>query len=90
MKVGVIHRISDPDGAMAKGQALFEPHEGATLLQFIPSQDVTMATCIWESDSIDRVRELVDTALAETAEQTYFQVNDEQSVGLPQAAAAAS
>jgi hypothetical protein len=89
MKVGVIHRISDPDGALSKGQTLFEPHEGVTLLQFIPSQDVTLATCIWESDSIDRVRELVDGALAETAEQTYFEVNGEQAVGLPQAAAAA-
>ena len=90
MKVGVIHRISDPEGAQAKGQALFEPKEGVKLLQFLPNQDGSLATCVWEADSTDTVRDLVDGALAETSEQTYFEVNSDQAVGLPEGAAAAS
>jgi hypothetical protein len=43
MKVGVIHRISDPETAQSSGQALFEPHEGVRLLQFCPSQDFSAA-----------------------------------------------
>ena len=87
MKIGVIHRISDPDSAQANGQSLFEPHEGVQLLQFCPSQDFSTATCIWEADSVDAVRTLVDPTLGDASAQTYFEVNTEQVVGLPEKAA---
>ena len=89
MKIGVIHRISDPATAQAKGQSLFEPHEGVRLLQFCPSQDFTAATCIWEAGSVEAVRDLVDPTLGDTSEQTYFAVATEQAVGVPEAEAAA-
>jgi hypothetical protein len=87
MKVGVIHRISDPETAQSSGQPLFEPHEGLRLLQFCPSQDFSAATCIWEAESIDAVRGLVDPTLGAASEQTYFEVDAEQAVGVPEAAA---
>jgi hypothetical protein len=87
MKVGVIHRISDPEAAQSTGQSLFDPHEGVRLLQFCPSQDFRAATCIWEADSIDAVRDLVDPTLGDASEQTYFAVATEQAVGLPEATA---
>ena len=87
MKIGVIHRISDPDRAQSQGQTLFEPHEGEQLLQFIPSDDFTVASCIWEADGIDAVRNLVDPTLGDTSTQTYYAVNTEQAMGLPEAAA---
>jgi hypothetical protein len=89
MKVGVIHRISDPQAAQSSGQALFEPHEGVRLLQFCPSQDFGTATCLWEAESIDAVRDLVDPTLGDASEQTYFAVATEQAVGVPEAAATA-
>jgi hypothetical protein len=89
MKVGVIHRISDPEAAQSQGQALFGEHEGIKVLQFCPSQDFTAATCIWEADSVDAVRDVVDSTLGETSEQTYFAVDTEQAVGLPEARATA-
>lgn len=90
MKVGVIHRISDPETAQSRGQPLFEAHEGVQLLQFCPSQDLGTATCIWEAESVDAVRDLVDPTLGDASEQTYFAVATEQAVGLPQAAAAST
>ena len=90
MKVGVIHRISDPETAQSSGQALFDPHEGVQLLQFCPSEDFSAATCIWEAESIDAVRELVDPTLGESSQQTYYAVNTEQAVGLPEAATTTS
>ncbi len=57
------------------------------LLQFCPSQDFSAATCIWEADSVDTVRELVDQALGDASEQTYYEINTEQAVGLPEAKA---
>ena len=87
MKVGVIHRISDPESAQSQGQSLFEPHEGVRLLQFCPSEDFRAATCIWEAESVDAVRELVDPTLGDASEQTYYAGNTEQAVGLPETAA---
>jgi hypothetical protein len=86
MKVGVTHRISDPETAQSRGQPLFEEHEGVRLLQFCPSQDFSAATCIWEADSVDTIRELVDPLLGDASDQTYFTVDTEQAVGLPEAA----
>jgi hypothetical protein len=90
MKIGVIHRISDPQTAQSRGQSLLEPQEGVQLLQFCPSQDFSTATCIWEADSVDSLRPLVDGALGDASEQTYFPVATDQAVGLPQAAATAT
>jgi hypothetical protein len=88
VKVGVIHRISDPEGAQSKGQSLFEPQTAAQLLQFCPSQDFSTAMCIWDAESTDAVRDLVDNTLGETAEQTYFAIAADQAVGLPEGASA--
>lgn len=89
MKVGVIHRISDPETAQSSGQSLFDPPEGIRLLQFCPSQDFSAATCIWEAESVEAVRDLVDPTLGEASEQTYYPVDTEQAVGMPEAAARA-
>ena len=88
MKIGVIHRISDPQRAQEQGQALFGPHEGVQLLQFAPSEDFSTATCIWESDSIDTVSAWVDDTLGDSSQQTWFAIATEQAVGLPGRAAA--
>jgi hypothetical protein len=56
----------------------------------VPSRDFRTATCIWESDSIETVRELVDGALGDTSAQTYFEIATDQAVGVPQTAAAAT
>jgi hypothetical protein len=89
MKIGVIHRISDPETAQSRGQSLFNPPEGVQLLQFCPSEDFRAATCIWEAQSLDTVRDLVDSTLGDASEQTYFAVATEQAVGLPEAKATA-
>jgi hypothetical protein len=90
MKIGVVHQISDPERAQKQGQTLFDPHAGVQLVQFVPSHDFRTATCIWESDSIETVRELVDGALGDTSRQTYFEVATAQAVGMPQTAAPAT
>jgi hypothetical protein len=90
VKVGVIHRISDPETAQSRGQALFEPPEGVQLLQFCPSQDFRAASCIWEAGSIEAVSDLVDPTLGDASEQTYYAVDTEQAVGLPERAPSAT
>lgn len=83
-------RISAPETTQSSGQTLFEPREGVKLLQFFPSEDFSVATCMWEAESIDAVRDLVDPTLGDSSEQTYYAVAAEQAVGLPDAAATTS
>ena len=49
----VLHDITDPEAALARGQQLMAnegaPH-GARVLQFYPSLDHTQVTCLWESE----------------------------------------
>ena len=47
-----------------------------------------MAACLWEADSIDTLRDYLDSATAGVSENTYFEVDTERAMGLPEAAAA--
>ena len=47
-----------------------------------------MATCLWQTDSVDSLRGYLDPATAGVAENTYIEIDDETAVGLPEAAAA--
>ena len=37
------------------------------MLQFLPSQDGTLVTCLWESDSVDDVQSYVDETLGDAS-----------------------
>lgn len=90
MHVVVQHRITDPDkffSANADEVAGGGP-PGVQGRQFFPSQDRSTAVCLWEAPSIDELREYVDGATAGMAENTYFEVDGERAMGLPETAAA--
>jgi hypothetical protein len=42
---------------------------------------------LWESDSVDSLREWLDPATAGVTENTYIAIDDENAIGLPEAAA---
>ena len=80
MYVIAIHDISDPDAFWAEQPEL---PEGLELPTVAPSPDGTRAICIWKGDSVDAVREFVDGATGEIANNEFFAVNDENAQGLP-------
>ena len=91
MYVAVQHRIKDAQAAFARGQNLLQGEgapPGVRLHEFYLSRDVSAATCLWEGDSVDAVRDYVDSTLGDAAEQSYFEVDAEQARGLPASAAA--
>ena len=59
MYVVVQHELTDPPTAFARGEALKRgegaPH-GARALQFLPSEDGTAVTCLWEAGSVADVQ----------------------------------
>jgi hypothetical protein len=91
MYVAVQHRIKDAQSALSRGQALLQGDgapPGVRLHEFYPNRELTAASCLWESGSVDAVRDYVDSTLGDAAEQSYFEVDAQQSKGLPASAAA--
>jgi hypothetical protein len=59
MFVVVQHTLTDPPTALARGQRLQRSEgapQGTRVLQFLPSQDGSLVTCLWESDSVADVQ----------------------------------
>jgi hypothetical protein len=80
MYVVAIHSISDP--AAFWGGQLDLPH-GTTLPAAVPNEDGTRGICIFESDSVDTVRSLVDNATGQISRNEYFAVDEQNALGLP-------
>ena len=91
MFVGVMHRIKDPKAMVERGESLGDPANappGVVGHQFCPSTDLSVATCLWEGDSVDAVRDYIDGTLGDASENSYFEVSTERAMELPQQAAA--
>lgn len=80
MYVIAIHSVSDPEQFW--GGQLDMP-EGTTLPIVAPNADGTRAVCIWESDSVDTVKNLVEGAAGEISDNEYFAVDADNAQGLP-------
>jgi hypothetical protein len=91
MQVVAQHRILDPEKffSMDAEEVAGGGPPGVQGRQFFPSTDRTTAVCLWQADSIDSLRSYLDPATEGVAENTYFEVDEEQAMGLPEEAAAA-
>ena len=90
MNVVVQHRIIDSEkfNSMDAGEIGNGGPPGVQVRQFFPSQDSSVAVCLWEAPSIDAVRDYLDPVTEGVAENTYFEVDAERAMGLPETAAA--
>ena len=89
MFVAVVHRIKDPRAMLSRGEELADPSNappGVVPRQFCPSNDLSTATCIWEAGSVDAVRDHIDSTLGDASDNTYFEINTEYALGLPEPA----
>ena len=91
MYVSIVHRVKDPEAMLSRGQGLADPSHapaGVVPRQFCPSKDLSAATCVWEADSVDAVRDYVESTLGDASDNTYFEINAEYAQGLPEPATA--
>jgi hypothetical protein len=90
MHIVVQHRITDPEkfSSVDAEEFVGGAPPGVQGRQFFPATDGSAATCLWEADSVDTLRDFLDSATAGVAENTYFEVDTQRAMGLPQAAAA--
>jgi hypothetical protein len=77
MFVTVIHRIHDPEGFQAAEAKALEaglpdhvalPIHGATL-------DHDFGVCVWEGESVDAVRDVVEGAVGAWADNEYYEMH---------------
>ena len=78
--VVAIHNISDPDSFWSAADPSTELPPGVTLHATYPQPDGTRAVCLWEAESVDSVRQLVDQVSGSWSRNDYFEV-DPQHVG---------
>ncbi len=80
MYVIAIHSISDPD-AFWGGQ--LDLPQGTELPIVAPSADGTQGVCVFTSDSVSTVRNLVDGATGAISSNEFFVLNEASAQGLP-------
>jgi hypothetical protein len=80
MYVISIHSVSDPK-AFWSGQ--LDLPEGSELSIVAPSSDGTRGVCVFKSDSVNTVRDLVEDAAGEISGNEYYAINEANAHGLP-------
>jgi hypothetical protein len=77
MFVVVQHTLTDPPSAFERGERLQRgagAPEGTRVLQFLPSTDGRLVTCLWESDSVADVQSYVDDTLGDASVNLCYEV----------------
>jgi hypothetical protein len=90
MYVAAIHNISDPEKFWS-----FDPNAipaDVSVLSTFPNSDGSRALCLWEADSVETVRSLVDGMSGDSSTNEFFEVNEQHAGtrGLPRAVARAT
>jgi hypothetical protein len=85
-----IHDISDPQRFWGAADANSEFPPGITLHATYPRGDSSRAVCLWEADSVDAVRQLIESVSGDASNNEFFEVDTSHAgvVGLPTASAA--
>jgi hypothetical protein len=80
MYVISIHSVSDP-AAFWSGK--LDLPEGTELPIVAPSSDGTRGVCVFKSDSVDTVKNLVEGAAGKVSSNEYYAINEGDAQGLP-------
>jgi hypothetical protein len=77
MFVTVLHHIHDPEGFVAAEQTALEGGlpPGVALPIHAATNDHSFGVCVWEGESVESVRELVEGVAGAFANNEYFEMN---------------
>jgi SAM-dependent methyltransferase len=79
------HRIRDAEEFLSLAQLAAEQAPlGVYGRQFCPSRDRNEAVCLWEADSVEAVKNYLDSLAGEASENEYFEVSIEHAIGIPE------
>ncbi|HUJ09769.1 MAG TPA: hypothetical protein VL171_07060 [Verrucomicrobiae bacterium] len=89
MIVGINHNITDPkkwDQVTSQIRPMVEQGKlpsGIKPLFYMPAKDGRRAVCAWEANSVQDLKRFLDPLTSPGARNEYFEVNAEESMGLP-------
>lgn len=85
MYVVVHHRVTDREKFLATDpQDIGENGPpGVQVRHFLPAQDASAADCLWETESLEALRNYLDSVTRGMCENTYFEVEAKSAMGLP-------
>lgn len=87
MYITAIHQITDPEQFWQTARAVTPPvgefPAGIALHSTFANADGTKAVCLWQAETVDAVRDLVDSAVGQFSRNEYFEVSKETALGLP-------
>jgi hypothetical protein len=83
MFVAIVHDIHDPARFQECAEEVFPLPEGLHVHQFFPATDLGQAACLYETRSVDQLRDYIDGALGDASTQHYFPIAEEHAIGLP-------
>lgn len=83
MFVMIDHDIKNASRFHARVEAAPQAPKGLHLHMFLPANDMSRATCLYEADSVASVRDFVDGVLGDAAVNTFIPVAAEHAIGLP-------
>ena len=86
MIIVVNHKINNPADFWASAQKSLPelPASGVQrVLQVMPNNDMTEATCVWEADSIDTLNTYLRSKVSDWSEESYYELNGAAAMGVP-------
>jgi hypothetical protein len=83
MFIVIEHDIHDPAQFQESAKRVFPIPKDLRVHMFLPTDDLSRATCLYEGPSVQRVREHLDTAIGRAATQRYYPVAEAHAIGLP-------
>ena len=87
MIIVVNHNISNPTDFWASAQKSLPelPVTGVQrIMQVMPNNDMTSATCVWEADSIEALDTYLRSKVQDWSTETYYELNAAAAMGMPQ------
>lgn len=83
MYVLVHHTIHEPGRFWTLAQSGGEYPQGLTLHHTLSAKDGTLATCLWEADSLDAVRSFLDPLHHGIASNEYREAENREGFAIP-------
>ena len=90
MFVAIQHQISNPKEFWKSAKNVIDSSpKGLKVHSVLKGKDGTKAVCLWECDTVDNLRSFIEKSTGDIATNNYFEVDVENSIGLPASKAAA-
>ena len=77
------HAISNPQAFWSAAEKVLPELPGETkILLILPDAGGTRAVCLWEAESVDAVRKIMEPTGGDLSRNEYFAVDERKSFGL--------